>query len=121
MLIFVYCLLLIIVCFFFRKYIFIIALIRLPTRVRFSQSIQPVRLPTTCKTPVNVVAFAMGFGKTGDYGSVSSRLQYAALRIMPADICRRVYPGMYWSEVIICAHDEINYQGVCQGDSGKFE
>lgn len=94
------------------------ALIRLSRRVQFTQYIKPVRMPTTCQTPENVVAFAMGFGITKDNGQVSTRLQYAAMRTLPSDVCRRVFPFMYWSHVIICAHDEINYQSVCKGDSG---
>lgn len=94
------------------------ALIRLPRRVQLTQNIQPVRMPTSCKNPTNDVAYAMGFGLMSDDGPTSPRLLYGVLRILPSDVCRRVFPGTYWSQVVICAHDELNYQSVCKGDSG---
>lgn len=93
-------------------------MIRLPWKVQFTQNIQAVRMPTSCQNPTNDVAYAMGFGQTRDNGNPSPRLIYGVLRILPSDVCRRVFPNMYWSHVIICAHDELNYQSVCKGDSG---
>lgn len=95
-----------------------VALIRLPRKVKFTEHIQPVKLPNTCKAQENIEVVAIGNGATSDDSSVSPSLQYTILKTDPLKVCRKVYPILFWRKSVFCASHELKEQSICRGDSG---
>ncbi|XP_055327027.1 collagenase-like [Sitodiplosis mosellana] len=95
-----------------------IALIRLPRKVRFTEYIRPLPLPTVCKNPENVESYTVGYGATSDHSGVSPQLKFALLTTLPAHVCRQVYQNSYPGRTVICAYNNVHGQSVCRGDSG---
>ncbi|XP_055323662.1 trypsin-7-like [Sitodiplosis mosellana] len=96
-----------------------IGLIHLPRKVLFSEHIQPVKLPTACKSTLhNIDAFAMGHGITSDDASTCNELIFSFLKTLsPAD-CRDTFPVSSKHTTIICAQNAVKGQSVCRDDSG---
>lgn len=96
-----------------------IALIKLSTEVKFSNYIQPVRLPTSCNVPTKTEIYAMGNGMINTIGDVSKQLLFATLQTIPVHVCWWKYPILFLRQSFICAIDKSeNLQSVCMGDSG---
>lgn len=104
----------IITCFFSTLKL---ALIRLPEKVQFSETIRPVQMPTVCKTLENIVVLAVGDGATGR-DTISNRLKFAVLKTLSFKNCRKAFPFLKKRESILCAHNDVNYQTISTGDFG---
>lgn len=105
----------------YSKY-FSSALIHLPQRVKYSQCIKPVRLPTTCKSTDNLQAVIMGNGKNDTQFSLSPQLNFAFLKVLPKQMC---FPQItrgpifdFISKFLICAEHNVK-EAVSFGDSGS--
>lgn len=99
-------------------FFFLLALIKLPRKVQFSNYIQPVRMPSTCMVPQKTEIYAMGNGRISTNGDTSEQLLFATLETLPLHVCWRKYPILFLRKSIVCAIDKENYQSVCDGDSG---
>lgn len=108
------------------KLCFFIGLVKLPSPVKFTANIQPVRLPTTCAVPESDEVVSMG---TGDHSRLSSSeikgppksfrpLEFAVMKLLPAAVCQNAYRFIEWTNEFICAYDSVNHQAACPGDSG---
>lgn len=100
----------------------IIALIRLPEKVKFSNNIQPVRMPTTCNLSKTVEAIAMGYGdksvnSTDKLNNLSRQLMFAELITLPTHVCREMLSFIF-RDSMICAANELKKQSIFSGDSG---
>lgn len=100
----------------------IIALIRLPEKVKFSNNIQPVRMPTTCNLSKTVEAIAMGYGdksvnSTDKLNDLSRQLMFAELITLPTHVCREMLSFIF-RDSMICAANELKKQSIFSGDSG---
>ncbi|XP_062699765.1 collagenase [Aedes albopictus] len=92
-----------------------IAVIKLPSKVQFSNRIQAVQLPTGHDDYNRRMATVSGWGKTSDMGGVAKRLQYATLQVIRNSECRLVYPGSIETTTLCTRGDQ---QSTCNGDSG---
>lgn len=95
------------------------ALIRLPHKIKYSQYIQRVRLPNTCKPTINSDIVIMGNGKTADSSPTSPQLKFAFLKIVPKEACLEYYPLISNRISTFCAENKVNNEGICPGDSGS--
>lgn len=94
-----------------------LALIRLPEKVQFSETIRPAQMPTVCETLENIVVLAVGNGATGR-DTISNRLKFAVLKTLPFKSCRKAFPFLKKRESILCAYNDVNYQTISTGDFG---
>ncbi|XP_067221721.1 transmembrane protease serine 13a isoform X1 [Chanodichthys erythropterus] len=100
---------------------FDVALLKLATPVTFSNTIQPVCLPTFDQTfPDGLVCRTSGFGTTqqgADHGSTI--LMDVAVNVIDARVCNssQVYRGAI-TKNMMCAGDMNGGRDSCQGDSG---
>ncbi|KAK9729044.1 Trypsin [Popillia japonica] len=95
-----------------------IALIRLPTPVKFSVAIRPVTLPTYEDSrygfeEVNVMV--VGWGKTSDYSETSTRLRYVESKVVPNEACTSYFPSITYAQICVGSNTIV---GPCNGDSG---
>lgn len=100
------------------------ALVHLPQKVELSETVQPVNLPKTCKSPVDVDVVAIGHGKTGDAEGISMRLKYAELKTMPLEDCTDVFSIFNYFHTYVCAKAEYNGKtrpSICNGKNEKIE
>lgn len=100
------------------------ALIRLPTKVQFSPSIQPIRLPTTCEAATNTDVIIMGNGRTNSRNrSLPMRLRFAQLKTTSYKTCCEVFSVASFTNSFFCAVDQSNTKklaaSTCFGDSGS--
>lgn len=97
-----------------------IGLIRLDHAVKFTKYIRPINLPKICESIENIEVVAMGNGKTENNAvDISYQLQYAILKTIPAEICKRNFPILFWRKTVVCGKSPSG-QSVCYGDSGKL-
>ncbi|GJQ86782.1 hypothetical protein Trydic_g5575 [Trypoxylus dichotomus] len=95
-----------------------IAVIRLPTAVKFNVGIRPVTLPTYEDSRYGfegISVMVIGWGKTSDYSATSTRLQYVESQVIPMEACLNYFPFMTYAQVCV-GNDRIS--GPCNGDSG---
>ncbi|XP_067896084.1 suppressor of tumorigenicity 14 protein homolog [Heterodontus francisci] len=95
-----------------------IALLELKTPVFFSDSIQPVCLPATThifSTTAN--CYVTGWGVLGEDGELATVLQEASVKIIPLNICNKLYENSVTSRML-CAGYLRGGVDACQGDSG---
>lgn len=96
-----------------------IGLIRLPRPIEFTETIQPVKLPTSCESNINVKGIIIGNGSVKEKTDVlASILQWAPVKIIPFKICEELYLFVREAKTILCA---INIDGrtIKKGDSGS--
>ncbi|EDW17927.1 serine protease 1 [Drosophila mojavensis] len=96
-----------------------ISLIRIPY-TDFNDAIRAVDLPrleSHYSTYVNDEAVASGWGRTSDSSnSVASHLQYADLRIISNDVCKKTFPlNVRSSNICVSTSAAVS---TCNGDSG---
>ena len=97
-----------------------LGLIKLPQKVQFTPSIQPVRLPATCKIADNTDVIAMGNGVTSADSNISRKLRFTQLKTMSINSCRYEFPIVLLRTSVICAKDkDQSASAVCFGDSGS--
>lgn len=95
-----------------------IALIRLPRKIQFSRTIQPVKLPSACDTFQNQWAVATGFGQTNTTEAGSPPvLQWTYLYTISNAACSRHFSSIYNRRSVICTAGYQN-KSICFGDSG---
>lgn len=98
-----------------------IALLKLSSPVEFSNTVQPVCLPTFDQTfSEGQECFTSGFGTTQDGAAYASRsLMSVSVNIIDTRVCNSsgVYRGAI-SNNMICAGDLNGGRDSCQGDSG---
>ncbi|OWR47160.1 chymotrypsin serine protease precursor [Danaus plexippus plexippus] len=99
-----------------------IAIIYLPSNVRFSESIQPIALPENdlYDTFQGFSATAAGYGKTSDWQSgisVNSMVNEVNVVVIGNSQCQRSYGSSYVRPNVLCT-DGIGGVGICGGDSG---
>lgn len=101
-------------------FIFFIALIRLPQKVKLSSSIQPVNLPKTCEKLENVDVVAVGHGYTSNESEdISDQLNYVLLKTIPLSDCKEAFPMIGDRKTFVCAKgSEAGKESICGGDSG---
>ncbi|XP_037799897.1 chymotrypsin BII-like [Penaeus monodon] len=92
-----------------------IALVRLPTPVDFTESIAPVRLPSS-DISVATTATPTGWGRPADSADgISSVLRQVDVPVMASEDCDKVYGIIGEGQVCV---DTTGGQGTCHGDSG---
>uniref|UniRef100_A0A452UFF2 chymotrypsin n=1 Tax=Ursus maritimus TaxID=29073 RepID=A0A452UFF2_URSMA len=94
-----------------------IALLKLATPTRFSQTVSPVCLPkTTDEFPPGLVCATTGWGRTKyNAHKTSDKLQQAALPLLSNAECKQFW-GSKITDVMVCAG--ANGVSSCMGDSG---
>lgn len=100
-----------------------IALIRLPSPVTFTATIQSIPLPGRAQvnnTFTGYKAAASGFGLTSDDSTVASQiLQFTNLTVISNAACEEHYGTDVVIESTLCAFGyDFNTQSSCNGDSG---
>ncbi|OXB56544.1 hypothetical protein ASZ78_008808 [Callipepla squamata] len=99
-----------------------IALFKLRSAVRYSDSIQPICLPPAHPhhhTNSETKCFISGWGRVAEKGKTSSVLQEAQVEIIPSHVCNSsdAYGGLINANMI-CAGSPSGGVDSCQGDSG---
>lgn len=93
-----------------------IAIIKLPEPVEFSNTIQPIELPTTCDSNINISAIIVGNGDVSIENDAEAKiLQWARVTTIPFEKCKKEYE--YISKSIICA-ESVEDRTIGDGDSG---
>lgn len=103
--------------FFGNVYLNDIGLIKLHNRIRFSETVQPAKLPDSCEPHELINVIAVGNGQTNKH-KVATNLQYAELRTLSEVDCVKQDPALLLSLATICAESRKN-QSICHGDSGS--
>lgn len=97
----------------------IVALIRMPRKIRIAENVKPVKMPSNCDPIENIEAFVMGYGDTdAKKNKESLKLNFATLKILPSKNCLRTYPWLLFRKSVICASNDERKQSVYAGDSG---
>ncbi|XP_047486377.1 chymotrypsin BII-like [Penaeus chinensis] len=92
-----------------------IALVRLPTPVDFTESIAPVKLPSS-DISVGTTATPTGWGRPADSADgISNVLRQVDVPVMASEDCDKVYGIIGKGQVCV---DTTGGQGTCHGDSG---
>lgn len=96
-----------------------ICLVKLATQVNFTDSLQPICLPTQSSTfYTGLRAWVTGFGLTDNY-TLPDLLQEVNVPIVGTNQCRCYYNDLYpVTDNMICAGRETGGVDSCQGDSG---
>lgn len=106
-----------------------VCVLRLPTKLQFSSSIQPIALPAPNEATLsheNAFARVSGWGLTNQHGgSASDHLRFVDLRVISNEVCRTYYKGQNQIQNgVLCAVGPYAHlpggqnQGHCSGDSG---
>ncbi|GAX20855.1 trypsin [Fistulifera solaris] len=93
-----------------------IMLIKLATPVVNAQVVQLHRNGTI--PPAGTPATIMGFGLTSEGGNISTELKQATLEIVEQSTCEMLLPGLFVSDIHLCAGYPEGGQDSCGGDSG---
>lgn len=75
-------------------------------------------MPATCNPLEIVDAVVMGHGGTDENNNYSAKLNYAVLKTMTMNACRRVFPFNIFRKSAICAKNDEQNQLVWHGDKG---
>ncbi|XP_055532527.1 collagenase-like [Wyeomyia smithii] len=94
-----------------------VAVIKLPSKVTFTDRIQPVKLPTGKDSYAQQHVLVSGFGQQKDNGGVAQKLQYAPLTVISNTECMLVYGPAAIKTSNVCARG-VNRESACHGDSG---
>lgn len=95
-----------------------IALVKLATPIRFTDTVQAVKFPRKIEEFVNVTVIASGFGKTNTTEqSIATALQFANLKTISNKDCKKTFGVFLITNNVICAIG-LNKESTCQGDSG---
>lgn len=97
-----------------------IALIRLNETVEFSDTIQPVRLPSNFSWFHDINAVASGFGRVnGSNNDIATVLQWTNLTTIDNFVCYRTFGFLVARPSVLCAvGTPENRESACNGDSG---
>lgn len=104
-----------------------IAVVRLPSPVKLSEKIQPIKISRDGKVDQragDVLTVVMGWGERAS-GVPADFLQTARMRLIPISDCRRRYQSHFVETITmrhICAlgdNKEAHVVGPCDGDSGE--
>jgi len=101
---------------------FDVAIISIPTPLTFTQSIQPIRLPTNSQlgsTFRDVSAVVSGWGATSHGSGASQILIWAGMRVISNTECQDVFGDVVVDHVICATGSGGPTQGHCSGDSGS--
>lgn len=99
-----------------------IALIRIPDTIEFSDTLQPIELPTKSVSLDGKFAMATGWGKYSIGKSlmaspnISKVLRFVNVEIVNDMVCRSAFPSTYTSSNV-CTSGR-NGKSTCMGDSG---
>jgi len=96
-----------------------IAIIRLPEKLTFSDTITPICLPTrkyVAKTFAKEVVTVAGWGLTEDKGKLSSTLQKVDVEVLENSLCREIFRDKITGNNI-CTKSTTT-ASACRGDSG---
>lgn len=94
-----------------------IALIKLPTPIQISETVQPIKLSNNCESNENVDVIVVGNGEITKTSGFSDVLQWAPLRTISMVRCRRVFPVFLFNHAVLCAKSGLR-QSVCRSDNG---
>ncbi|XP_055327025.1 collagenase-like [Sitodiplosis mosellana] len=93
-----------------------IGLIKLPEKVKFSNTIKPVKL--ACSSSKNMVVTAIGNGLMNTTSKeIAPILQFTTLKTIPLMQCLPDFPILLFRKSVICARGE-QQKSTCRGDSG---
>lgn len=95
-----------------------IALLRIVDGVNYTETVQPVKLPSESFVNENIDVIAMGHGYLqSNKKEIQSNLHSTHMRTIRRDQCRRHYPSLTFRKSVICAESN---QGcsTCVGDFG---
>nr|AYV99607.1 venom polypeptide [Dolopus genitalis] len=100
-----------------------VSLIRLPTPLTFTDTIQPMRLMSKTLAEKNLygkIAYTSGFGYTVDKAKdISNELRYTTVRIITNSECVPYYGPFIVTENAMCGRGAENaHSSPCSGDSG---
>uniref|UniRef100_U5ENX1 Putative trypsin-like serine protease n=1 Tax=Corethrella appendiculata TaxID=1370023 RepID=U5ENX1_9DIPT len=94
-----------------------VALVQLPEKVTFSDTIQPVKISSGSDLFVGREVVVSGWGLQHDKGNVAEHLQYASLNVISNKECTQTFNPLVVKATTICAKGP-QKQSPCQGDSG---
>uniref|UniRef100_A0A8W7Q020 Peptidase S1 domain-containing protein n=1 Tax=Anopheles coluzzii TaxID=1518534 RepID=A0A8W7Q020_ANOCL len=94
-----------------------VALVKLPSKVEFSERVQPVRLPTGDEDFAGREVVVSGWGLMVNGGQVAQELQYATLKVIPNKQCQKTFSPLLVRKSTLCAVGE-ELRSPCNGDSG---
>ncbi|XP_055359393.1 suppressor of tumorigenicity 14 protein isoform X2 [Betta splendens] len=95
-----------------------IALLELSEPLEFSNTIQPICLPTSSHVfPAGMSCWVTGWGALREGGQVSQLLQKASVKIINDTVCNSVTEGQVTSRMLCCGFLAGGVDA-CQGDSG---
>lgn len=95
-----------------------IALLRIVDDVEYTESVQPVKMPSESFSTENIDVIAMGYGYIeAEKKEIQSHLHRAFMRTITKDKCRKHYPSLTFRKSVICAESS-QTSSVCVGDFG---
>lgn len=96
-----------------------ISLIRMQKPIKFSKTIQPVKLSSDFRLDanVNVNVLTIGNGYINETHAIAPVLQWAPMTTISLDLCRKYYPFIGPRKNIICAGSMLK-RSISNGDSG---
>lgn len=97
-----------------------IALLKLATKVQFSENIIPICSPSR-KPSVNTNGYVTGWGVTRDNGRVAAQLNQVGVRVRDRSVCRAAVNIQEFGQICVGNPAILNggtQQDSCQGDSG---
>ncbi|XP_043945246.1 transmembrane protease serine 12-like isoform X1 [Protopterus annectens] len=97
-----------------------IALVKLERPIEFSDSIQPICIPTSDTLETFSKCFISGWGVLDEFGEYSDELLTSEIKVTTTDICNET--GMYagiLTEDVICAGEQFVKDEMYKGDIGS--
>lgn len=93
-----------------------IALIKLPSALKFSNTIKPVNLACSTSNDSNVIAIGNGLMNSKEK-TLAPTLQFAHMKTVSKLKCAPFHPIAAFRDSIICAQGD-KKQSICKGDDG---
>lgn len=93
-----------------------IGLIKLPKKVQFSETINPVKLACSSASNLNVIAIGNGLMHTSST-ELAPILQFTSLKTVPMWKCLSDFPFLLFRKSVICVRG-VQQRSSCRGDSG---
>ncbi|XP_045449079.1 trypsin alpha-3-like [Melitaea cinxia] len=93
-----------------------VAVIRISS-VTFNNNIRPIALATGSNDYVGATAVAAGFGRTSDFGGISSLARHVSLQVIDNNTCASAYIAGYVVDSTLCTSNS-GGRSPCGGDAG---
>ncbi|XP_058124996.1 collagenase-like [Anopheles coustani] len=94
-----------------------VALVQLPEKVKFSERVKPVALPTGSDDYSGRSVVVSGWGLMENGGDVAQKLQFAKLNVITNTECAKTFGPLLVKKSTVCARGD-EKESPCNGDSG---